>query len=50
MNDRAKALLLALASNPLFWIFAIVGAMLLFIVLFERVPSFGVNEVYHIFE
>lgn len=45
-----KALLLGLASNPLFWIAAIVGSLILFIMLFEHVPNFGVNQHYRIFE
>jgi len=48
--DKFKKILLILAGNPLFWIFLIVGSLLLFIYLFERVPSFGVNKVYHIFD
>ena len=48
--DKLKKILLILAGNPLFWIILIVGSLLLFIYLFERVPSFGVNKVYHIFD
>jgi hypothetical protein len=48
--DKFKKILLILAGNPLFWIILIVGSLLLFIYLFERVPSFGVNKVYHIFD
>ena len=50
MKDKTKRVLLALAGNPIFWIFLIVGSLLLFIFLFERVPTFGVNQVYHIFD
>lgn len=50
MNDKLKNLLLTLAGNPLFWIFLIVGSLLAFIALFEHVPSFGVNKIYHIFD
>lgn len=50
MNDKTKAILLALASNPLFWIVLIVGSLVGFIALFEHVPSFGVNKIYHIFD
>ncbi len=39
----------AILGNPLFWILAIIGALLLFIAFFEHVPQFGVNKVYHIF-
>ena len=39
----------AILGNPLFWILVIIGALLLFIALFEHVPQFGVNKVYHIF-
>lgn len=48
-KDKVKEILLGLAGNPLFWILAIIGGMVAFIVLFERIPPFGVNEVYHIF-
>lgn len=49
MSNKVKQVLLALAGNPLFWIFLILGSLMLFIFFFERVPSFGVNKVYHIF-
>lgn len=50
MKSKLKRLLLVLASNPLFWIFLIVGSLVAFIAMFEHVPSFGVNKVYHIFD
>ncbi len=40
----------AIFGNPLFWILVMIGALLLFIALFEHVPQFGVNKVYHIFD
>lgn len=49
MPEKLKNLLLTLASNPLFWIALIVGSLILFIMLFEHVPNFGVNKSYHIF-
>lgn len=50
MPQKLKGLFLSLASNPLFWIVLIVGSLILFIVLFEHVPNFGVNQHYKIFE
>jgi len=49
MSSKTKKILQALAGNPLFWIFLILGSLVAFILLFEHVPSFGVNKTYHIF-
>lgn len=46
---RGRKIADAILGNPLFWILAIIGALLLFIAFFEHVPQFGVNKVYHIF-
>lgn len=39
-----------LLSSPLFWVALFLGGLVLFILLFEDVPTFGVSKMYHIFE
>lgn len=47
--DKLKRVLIAVTSSALFWVFFILGAMVLFILHYERPADFGVNNGYHIF-
>ena len=49
MKKTLLKILKALMGNALFWIFAIFGGMVLFILLFERFSRFGVDAIYHLF-
>jgi hypothetical protein len=44
-----KKIISGLFSNAIFWIFLVLVGMLLFISIFEKYTSFGVDKVYNIF-
>jgi len=47
--EKLKRLLTLIASNALFWIFVILGSMVLFIMHYERPVNFVVDKIYHLF-
>ncbi|HXE71672.1 MAG TPA: hypothetical protein VNO81_03345 [Candidatus Nitrosotenuis sp.] len=49
IRDRLKGLALYLAGSPVFWLLLAVGALVLFVLLFETPRNFRVNEIYHLF-
>jgi hypothetical protein len=47
--EKFKRLMTILMSNALFWIFVILGSMVLFILRYERPVNFVVDKIYHLF-
>lgn len=47
--EKLKHLMQAMMSNAIFWIFLILGTMVLFILRFERPVNFVVDQIYHLF-
>ena len=47
--ERFKHIAEVLMSNAFFWIFVILGAMVLFILRYERPVNFVVDKIYHLF-
>lgn len=47
--DKLKHVAMLLMSNAFFWIFVILGAMVLFILRYERPVNFVVDKIYHLF-
>jgi hypothetical protein len=47
--EKLKTIAQALMSNAIFWIFVILGSMVLFILRFERPVNFVVDRIYKLF-
>ncbi len=47
--NRIKRFSSQLLANPVFWILAVLGSMVVFINAFERFTQVGLNSTYHLF-